>query len=113
MLAQAAAAALATAVSLHRARVLDGLAAALVTGSIAAFGIFGGPTAAGCVDALAMNPAPCSWDVSADFAWDVYRQVVLLGAFAALAASLVTLGLVALAHRHEAGDELRPAGAAG
>jgi Zn-dependent protease with chaperone function len=112
VLAQAAVGAVATAVSLHRARVLDGLAAALITGSIAAIGIFGGPAAAGCVDAVAMNPGPCAWDVSADFAWDVYRQVVLLGAVGALAASLVTLGVVSLAHRHEAGDELRPAGAA-
>jgi hypothetical protein len=91
--------------------VLDGLAAALIAGSIAAFGLLGGPTAGGCVDAISINPGPCSWDIPADFAWNTYRQVVLLGAIGALAASLVTLGVVALAHRREPRDELRPAAA--
>ena len=112
VLAQTAVAAVATAVSLHRTRVFDGLVAALIAGSIAALGILAGPTAGGCVDALSINSGRCGWDVPADFAWDVYRQVVVLGAVAALAASLVTLGVLALAHRHEAGDELRTAGAA-
>jgi Zn-dependent protease with chaperone function len=108
---QACAGVVATAVSRHRTRVLDGLAAALVAGSVAAFGLLGGPTAGGCVDAISINPGPCTWDIPADFAWNTYRQVVLLGAAGALAASLLALGLLALAHRHEARDELRPAAA--
>jgi Zn-dependent protease with chaperone function len=96
---QACAGVIATAVSRHRTRVLDGLAAALIAGSIAAFGLLGGPTAGGCVDAVSINPGPCTWDIPAYFAWNTYRQVVLLGAAGALAASLLTLGVLAIRNR--------------
>jgi Zn-dependent protease with chaperone function len=112
LLAQAAAGAVATAISGHRARVVDGLAAAFITGSIAALGILAGPTAGGCVDPLSINSGPCSWTIPADFFWDTYRQVVVQGALAALAAGLLTLGVLALLRRHEPAEELRPAEAA-
>ena len=112
-LAQAAAGAVATAISAHRARVLDGLGAAFVTGSIATFGILAGPTAGGCVDAFSLNPGPCSWEIGGDFASQVFRRVVELGSVAALATGLVTMGIVSLTHRRRrTRDELRPAGAA-
>ena len=113
ILAQAAAGAVATAISGHRARVVDGLAAAFLAGSIAALGILAGPTAGGCVDALSINSGPCSWTIPADFFWNTYRQVVVQGAIAALATGLVTLGVLALIRRHEPAEGLRPAGAAG
>jgi hypothetical protein len=111
--AQAAAGAVATALSGHRARVLDGLAAAFLAGSIAVFGIVAGPSAAGCVDPIALNPGPCAWSVDAGFTWDVYRQVVVEGALAALAAGLAVVAVLALAHRREPADELQPAGLPG
>jgi hypothetical protein len=111
--AQAGAGAVATAVSGHRARVVDGLAAAFVTGSIAVVGIVAGPSAAGCVDAIALNPGPCAWSVSADFTWVVYRQVVAEGALAALAAGLATVGVLAVVRRRGPVEELQPAGLAG
>jgi hypothetical protein len=113
VIAQAAAGVVATALSAHRSRVLDGLGAAFVTGSIATFAILAGPTAGGCVDTFSINPGPCSWDIRADFAWDVFRRVVELGSVAALATGLVTLGALSLAHRRPTGDELRPAGVPG
>jgi Zn-dependent protease with chaperone function len=113
LLAQGAAGAVATAVSGHRARVVDGLAAAFLAGSIAALGILGGPTAGGCVDPLSVNSGSCSWTIPADFFWDTYRQVVVQGALAALAAGLATLGVLALLRRHEPAEGLHPAGAAG
>jgi hypothetical protein len=109
VLVQAAAGAVATAISAHRARVLDGLGAAFVAGSIATFGIVAGPTAGGCVDAFSLNPGPCSWDVEGSFVWDVFRRLVELGTLAALATSLLTLGVVSLVRRSVAHDELRPA----
>jgi hypothetical protein len=111
--AQACAGAVATAVSGHRARVVDGLAAAFNAGSIAVLGIVAGPSAAGCVDAIALNPGPCAWSVSADFTWVVYRQVVAEGALAALAAGLATVGVLAVVRRREPVEELQPAGLAG
>jgi Zn-dependent protease with chaperone function len=109
VLVQAAAGAVATAISAHRARVLDGLGAAFVAGSIATFGIVAGPTAGGCVDTFSLNPGPCSWDVEGSFVWDVFRRLVELGTLAALATSLLTLGVVSLVRRSVAHDELRPA----
>ena len=41
------------------ARVARRSAAAFVAGSVAAFGILGGPTAGGCVDPVSINPGPC------------------------------------------------------
>jgi hypothetical protein len=84
-----------------------------VTGSIAVVGIVAGPSAAGCVDAIALNPGPCAWSASADFAWVVYRQVVAEGALAALAAGLATVGVLAVLRRREPVEELQPAGLAG
>ena len=111
--AQAAAGAVATAVSGHRARVVDGLAAAFVAGSTAVLGIVAGPSAAGCVDPIALNPGPCTWSVSADFTWIVYRQVVAEGALAALAAGLVVAGVLGLLRRRASAEELQPARLAG
>lgn len=113
LLAQAAAGAVATAISGHHARVVDGLAAAFITGSIAVFGIMGGPTAGGCVDPISINPGPCSWDIPASFVWNTYRQVVVQGAIAALAAGLATLGVLALVRLRKPAEGLSPAGAAG
>jgi hypothetical protein len=56
---------------------------------------------------------PCSWTIPADFFWNTYRQVVVQGALAALAAGLATLRVLALLRRHEPAEGLRPAGAAG
>ena len=113
IIAQGAAGAIATAISGHRARVVDGLAAAFVTGSIAVVGIMGGPTAGGCVSPVSLNPGPCSWDIPASFFWNTYRQIVVEGAIAALATGLVTLGVLALVHLRAPAEDLRPAGAAG
>ena len=110
---QLAAGAVATAISGHRARVIDGLAAAFVTGSIATFGIVAGPSAAGCVDPIAINSGPCTWSISADFTWILYRQIVAEGALLALAAGIVTAGVLALVHRRAPAPGLQPAGTAG
>jgi hypothetical protein len=111
LLAQGAAGAVATAISGHRARVVDGLAAAFLTGSIAVVGIMAGPTVGGCVDPASINPGPCSWDIPAGFFWDTYRQVVVQGAIAALAGGLATLGVLAVLRWREQGEALRAAGA--
>ena len=113
LIAQGAAGAIATAISGHRARLVDGLGAAFVTGSIAVLGILGGPTAGGCVDPVSINPGPCSWDIPASFFWNTYRQVVVEGALAALAAGLVTVGVLTLVRLRQTTEDLRPAGAAG
>jgi len=75
------------------------LAAAFTAGAIATAGIVVGPTIAGCVDSIAMNPAPCAWDVDAGFSWFVLRQVVAEGAFGAIAGGLVVLGVYAVVDR--------------
>jgi uncharacterized membrane protein len=113
LIAQSVAGAVGTAISGHPARVVDGLGAAFVTGSIAVVGIMGGPTAGGCVDPVSINPGPCSWDIPASFFWNTYRQVVVEGAIAALAAGLVTLAVLALVHLRAPAEDLTPAGAAG
>ncbi len=113
LLAQGVAGAIATAISGHRARVVDGLAAAFLTGSIAVVGIMGGPTAGGCVNPISINPGPCSWDIPASFFWNTYRQVVVQGALAALAGGLVTLCVLALLRLRRPAEGLSPAGAAG
>jgi Zn-dependent protease with chaperone function len=113
IVAQGAAGAVATALSGHRARVVDGLAAAFVAGSIAVFGIVAGPSAGSCFDPIAVNSAPCAWTVDAGFTWDVYRRLIAEGAIAAALAGVVTLGLLALARRREPAEELAPAGIAG
>ena len=110
---QAATAAVAVAASIHDSRVLDGLLAALVAGSVAWFGIIAGPSAGGCLDPLSVNPGPCSWSVEGSFAWDLYRRVVEQGAVAALAAALLTTGVLALWRRLRPADELQPAGVPG
>jgi hypothetical protein len=84
-------------------RVLDGLLAALVAGSIAWFGIIAGPAVGGCVDRLSVNSGPCSWDVEGSFAFDTYRRVVEEGALAALGAALLASCVVALRDRARKG----------
>jgi hypothetical protein len=80
-----------------RSRVAEGLCAATVTGTIATFGLVSGPVAGGCVDPLSIRPGPCSWDVSGDFTWDVWRQTISEGAVAAVLAGFVVLAADRLA----------------
>jgi hypothetical protein len=111
VLVQGAAGAVATAISGHRARVVDGLAAAFIAGSIAVVGIMAGPTVGGCIDPASINPGPCSWDIEGSFFWNTYRQVVVQGALAALAGGLATLGVLAVLQWRKQAEALRPAGA--
>ena len=77
------------------------LAAGFVTAVIASAGIVIGPTLAGCVEPIAMNPGPCAWQVDASFYWLLVRLVVAQGAVAAVAGGLLVLGVQAvLARRH-------------
>jgi hypothetical protein len=78
------------------------MAAAFTTGVIATAGIVVGPTVAGCVDPIAMNPGPCAWDVDASFSWLILRMVVAEGAVVAIAGGLVVLGVQAVLHRRHA-----------
>jgi Zn-dependent protease with chaperone function len=78
------------------------LAAAFVTACIATGGIVVGPSLAGCIEPIAMNPGPCTWDVDAGFAWLILRQIVAQGAVAAVAGGLVALGLMAIVSRRRA-----------
>ena len=82
--------------------VVAGMAAAFTTGVIATAGIVVGPSLAGCVDPIAMNPGPCAWEVDASFSWFILRQVVGEGAVVALAGGLVVLGVRAVLHRRHA-----------
>ncbi len=82
--------------------VVAGMAAAFTTGVIATAGIVVGPSLAGCVDPIAMNPGPCAWEVDASFSWFVLRQVVGEGAVVAVAGGLVVLGVQAVLHRRNA-----------
>ncbi len=82
--------------------VVAGMAAAFTTGLIATAGIVVGPSAAGCIDPIALNPGPCVWDVDATFSWFVLRQVVAEGAVVALAGGLLVLGVQAVFHRRHA-----------
>jgi Zn-dependent protease with chaperone function len=109
--AQAAATGVAAGLARDRGRLAEGLCAATVTGSIAAFGIVAGPVAGGCIDPLSIRSGPCSWDVSADFAWDVWRQSIAQGAVVAVLTGLVVLGTAALLGVRRPTDDLRPAGA--
>ena len=79
--------------------LVGALAAAFTAGAIATAGIVVGPSIAGCVEPIAMNPGPCAWDVDPGFSWFVLRQVVAEGAFAALAGGLVVLGVYAVLER--------------
>jgi Zn-dependent protease with chaperone function len=98
---QAAAAGVAVAVARNAGRLAEGLAAACVTGTIATFGLVAGPVAGGCVDPIGIRPGPCTWDVSADFTWTIWRQVVVEGAVAALAAGLAVLAALTLVRAWE------------
>jgi Zn-dependent protease with chaperone function len=82
--------------------LVAGMAAAFTTGVIATAGIVVGPTVAGCVDPIAMNPGPCAWDVDASFSWLILRMVVAEGAVVAIAGGLVVLGVQAVLHRRHA-----------
>lgn len=79
--------------------LVGSLAAAFTTGVIATAGIVVGPSIAGCIEPIAMNPGPCAWSVDASFSWFVLRQVVAEGALAALAGGLVVVGVQAALHR--------------
>ena len=109
---QLSAGAVAAFLSRNPARLVDALAAGFVAGAIATLGIVGGPSVGSCVDAVALNPAPCGWLVNAAFSWDVFRQVVAQGAVGSLAGGGLALGLRALLELRQS-DELRAAGAAG
>jgi Zn-dependent protease with chaperone function len=111
LVAQAVAGGFAAAFARDRARLAEVLCAATVTGSIAVFGIVAGPVAGGCIDPISIRSGPCTWDVSADFAWDVWRQSIAQGAVVALLAGLVVLGAHALLSWRRRADELHPAGA--
>jgi Zn-dependent protease with chaperone function len=87
---------LATGFARDRGRLAEGICAATVTGTIAALGIVAGPAAGGCVDRLSIRSGPCSWGVSADFTWGVWRQVISEGAVAAFAAGAVVLAAEAV-----------------
>lgn len=111
LVAQATAGGVAAALARDRVRLAEALCAATVTGSIAAFGIVAGPVAGGCVDPISIRSGPCTWDVSADFTWDVWRQVITQGAVAAVLTGLAVVGTAALLRTRRPADELRPAGA--
>ena len=103
LLAQAGAGAVAAARSRSTGiPLVFALAAAFVTACIATSGIVVGPSLAGCIEPIAMNPGPCAWDVDAGFSWLILRQVVAQGAVAAVAGGLVALGLMALLSRRHA-----------
>jgi Zn-dependent protease with chaperone function len=110
LVVQAGTAAAATAVSAAQ-RVLDGVLAAFVAGSVAWLGIVAGPAVGGCVDPLSVNPGPCSWDVGASFAWDTYRRIVEQGALVALVAALLTSAVLSVRDRARK-DAAAPARAA-
>lgn len=78
--------------------LVGALAAAFTTGVIATAGIVVGPSIAGCVDPIAMNPGPCAWGVDASVTWLFLRQIVAEGAVVALAGGLVVLGVQAVLH---------------
>jgi hypothetical protein len=94
LVAQAVAAGVAAA-SCATQRVLSALFAAFVAGVIGAVAVLLGPTAASCVDAVALNPTggDCPFWVTRDFVRQVFQQVLVEGAIVALAAT----GMVMLA----------------
>jgi len=96
LVAQFVAAGVAVGFARDRVPLAEGLCAATVTGTIAAFGIVAGPVAGGCLDPLSIRPGPCAWDVSRDFTWDVWRQVISEGAVAAVFAGVAVLAVEAL-----------------
>lgn len=113
VLTQAVAAGRAAARSRNPSRVVDGLAAAFVAGSLVTLAIVAGPAVGGCIDPLSISSGPCAWTVEAAFTWDVYQQVIAEGAIAALAGALLVVGVRAWrAHRHPA-EELQSAHLAG
>jgi Zn-dependent protease with chaperone function len=107
--AQAAAGGVATALARDVSRLAEGLFAAFVAGTIATFGIVAGPVAGGCVGPIGIRPGPCTWDVSAGFTWDVWRQTIAEGAVVATAAGLAVVAARALARRRAHRAELGPA----
>ena len=98
LVAQAVAGSIAAART-QEAPLVASLAAAFVAGVVATAAIVVGPSAAGCVDSIAMTPGPCAWSVDAGFTWLVLRQVVAEGALVALAGGLVVVGAQALLRR--------------
>jgi hypothetical protein len=112
LVAQGVVGGLAAGFARDRTRIAEGLFAATVAGSIAVFGIVAGPVAGGCIDPISIRQGPCTWDVSGDFTWDVWRQTITQGAVAALAVGLVVVGVSALLRSGGRPDPgLRPAGA--
>jgi hypothetical protein len=106
---QVLAAALVVALVRDEMPLVGALAAAFTAGAIATAGIVVGPSVAGCVEPIAMNPGPCAWDVDAGFGWFVLRQVVAEGALAALAGGLAVLGVCAVLDRRRASVAAAPA----
>ena len=99
--AQAVAGAVAAA-RMRELPLVGALAAAFIVAAIASVGIETLPMIGGCVDPLAVRPAPCSWDVAAESLWLNFRTVAAEGAVAALAGGLVMLGVQAVLHRRHA-----------
>lgn len=91
LVAQGAAGAIAAGLARDTVRLPEALCAASVAGSIAALGIVAGPVAGGCVDSFSIRPGACEWNVSGDFAFDIWRNVVSEGAVVAVVAALVVL----------------------
>jgi Zn-dependent protease with chaperone function len=112
LLAQLIAGAFAASRSRELPPLAASLAAAFVTGVIATAGIVVGPTVAGCVDPIALNPLSCTWDVDGSLTWDILRVVVVEGALASLAAGSVVVAVTWLLHRRRE-PEIHPAGVPG
>jgi hypothetical protein len=94
--AQGVAGAVAAALARDAARLAEGLCAATVTGTIAVLAIVVGPVVGGCADPVSVRAGPCRWDVSAQFTWNLWRQVITEGAVAAVVAGLLVVGALAL-----------------
>jgi hypothetical protein len=112
LVAQLAAGGLAAFFSQNPARLIDALAAGFVAGALTTIAIAGGPSLAGCVDPVALNPGPCGWFVDSSFTWTIFRQEIAQGAVAALAGGGLAVGIRTLLDRRRS-DELSPAGAPG
>jgi Zn-dependent protease with chaperone function len=77
-------------------RVIWGLFAAFITGTVATAAMLGAIVVGGCFDAFSVLPAPCAWSSDGDHVIFMLRWVLVMGALAAIAAGLLGAAMAAI-----------------
>jgi Zn-dependent protease with chaperone function len=94
-----AAVALGVALWVKSFRVIWGLLAAFITGTVASAAMLGAIVVGGCIGAFSVRPGPCAWTAHGGYVMLMLRWVVVTGALAAIAAGLLGTAVAVVVRR--------------